>query len=106
MLAGQRDPTIVTDLRRVENVASNPRDRYELDAGEQATAMREMEARGESVVGFYHSHPRGPPEPSATDARLAAWPGYCYCVVSLPDESVTAWRWTGEAFEPVPVTSD
>lgn len=104
LLAGRRDPDVVTDVRRVANVADAPRDRYELDPGEQVAAMRAVEARGDEVVGFYHSHPRGPAEPSATDERLAAWPGYVYCVVSPSDDSVGAWRWTGEAFEPVAVT--
>jgi 3-phosphoshikimate 1-carboxyvinyltransferase len=57
------------------------------------------------VVGFYHSHPRGPPRPSETDARLAAWPGHSYVIVSLAGDEATlgSWRWTGEAFDAEPV---
>jgi proteasome lid subunit RPN8/RPN11 len=107
VLAGRRDPAgedVVTASRRVANVADTPGTRYELDPAEQMVTMDELEEAGDEVVGFYHSHPRGPAGPSATDARLATWPDYLYCIVSLPDGSVGAWRWTGEAFERVPVS--
>lgn len=106
VLGGSRNPdgeTVVTTSRRVPNVADTPGTRYELDPADQMQAMDAIEEQGEEVVGFYHSHPRGPEGPSETDARLATWPGYCYCIVSLPDEAVGAWRWTGEAFESVSV---
>ncbi|WP_255151229.1 desampylase [Halorarius halobius] len=99
VLAGRGDR--VTAIERVANVADTPGTRYELDPGEQVAAMRAIEERGEEVVGFYHSHPRGPPAPSATDERLATWPDHLYCIVSVPDESVRVWRWTGEQFDPV-----
>ncbi|WP_255198771.1 desampylase [Halorarius litoreus] len=104
VLGGRRNPDVVTGIRRVPNVAASPEMRYELDPAAQLSAMEAIEDSGDEVVGFYHSHPRGPPGPSETDARLATWSGYRYCIVSLPDESVGAWRWTGEAFESVPVT--
>jgi proteasome lid subunit RPN8/RPN11 len=45
-------------------------------------AEREAEARGLSVLGFYHSHPDAPPEPSATDLRFA-WPNTVYLITSV-----------------------
>jgi proteasome lid subunit RPN8/RPN11 len=87
--------------QRVENVATTPRTRYELDPAAQLAAMQTIEADGREVVGFYHSHPEGPAGPSETDAAQATWPGYSYVIVSLAGEapSVRAWRWTGESFE-------
>ncbi|UPV75085.1 M67 family metallopeptidase [Halorussus limi] len=82
------------------NVAETPRTRYEIDPREQLDLMECIEETGRDVVGFYHSHPRGPAEPSATDAELATWPGRSYLVVSLgadPPE-VTSWRWSGDEF--------
>jgi proteasome lid subunit RPN8/RPN11 len=86
---------------RVPNVASAPRTRYELDPSEQFRAMEAIEDAGDDVVGFYHSHPRGPPAPSATDEALATWSGYSYVIVSLdgPEPELGSWRWTGETFE-------
>lgn len=107
VLSGRRDPDgtpIVTGNHRVPNVADSPETRYELDPAAQLAAMEAIEEQGDEVVGFYHSHPRGPAGPSATDARLATWPDYRYCIVSLPEETVGAWRWTGERFVEEPVT--
>ena len=87
--------------RRVPNVAAAPRTRYELDAVEQFRTMEAIEDADGDVVGFYHSHPRGPPRPSATDEALATWAGYSYVIVSLDgsDPEIGSWRWTGEGFE-------
>jgi len=85
-----------------ENVAENPTVRYEIDPREQLELLEAIEAAGREVVGFYHSHPRGPTEPSATDAELATWPDRSYVVVALDGSdgaSVGSWRWTGEEFE-------
>lgn len=91
--------TRVTTARRVPNVATRPRTEYRLDPEEQFAAMEAVEAAGETVVGFYHSHPRGPARPSVTDEAQATWPDHYYAIV-VPDEPfVGAWRWTGERFE-------
>ncbi|MFC6903682.1 desampylase [Halalkalicoccus tibetensis] len=88
---------VVRSTHRVPNVADIPRTRYELDPEEQLTAIEAVESDGE-LLGFYHSHPAGPPEPSATDRARATWADAYYVIVSLPEESVTAWYWTGEEF--------
>jgi proteasome lid subunit RPN8/RPN11 len=126
----ESDPVRVTESRPVPNVASEPRTRYELDPAATAAAFEAVEgdvpgdADGTTeVVGFYHSHPRGPPGPSATDRAQAQWPGYVYLVVSLESgraqatatgaaadadaegegAEIGAWRWTGESFESLAV---
>lgn len=131
----ESDPVRVVDTSAVPNVADEPRTRYELDPGAVAQVFASVEGEGESsastpdeatgsteVVGFYHSHPRGPPGPSATDRAQAQWPGYVYVIVSLTTDraqatateavdadperesaDVGAWRWTGEVFESLTV---
>jgi proteasome lid subunit RPN8/RPN11 len=111
VLGGRRDGnrTEVTAARRVTNVAERPLDRYELDPVEQIRAMEAVEDGGGEVVGFYHSHPRGPDRPSGVDERLATWPDHSYLVLSLADSDdpdVGSWRWTGERFEPETVVLD
>ncbi|MEA5406272.1 M67 family metallopeptidase [Haloarculaceae archaeon H-GB2-1] len=78
----------------------DPRTRYALDAAEQLQAIEAIEAEGLETVGFYHSHPAGPPGPSETDAANATWPGVSYVIVVLDGAHpyVGSWRWTGEAF--------
>ena len=86
---------------RATNVADYPRTAYELDPAEQLDLMRTVEDAGSDVVGFYHSHPAGPPTPSETDREQATWAGYTYLIVALDGEFpyVGAWRWTGSDFE-------
>ena len=94
------------DQRRVEtalpvaNVADERRTRYELDPEEQLRRIEEIGSGGATVVGFYHSHPRGPAGPSETDRSLATWPDASYVIVSLAGDepAVGSWRWTGERF--------
>ena len=84
------------------NVAEDPRTRYEVDPAAAYRAFETIEDDGRTVVGFYHSHPRGPPGPSATDAAQAAWPGHSYVIVDLSGKTPTvdAWRWNGTEFRP------
>lgn len=104
-LAGDRGEDRSTVRRRypATNAAASPETRYEIAPPEELQLLERIDDDGFDVVGFYHSHPRGPPEPSAVDSRLAAWAGYSYVVVSLPDETVGSWRWTGEEFRREPV---
>jgi Predicted metal-dependent protease of the PAD1/JAB1 superfamily len=96
----QGDASTAVTSARATNAAAHPRSRYELDPAEQLELMRGLEADGDEVVGFYHSHPRGPPAPSDVDAREATWEGYSYVIVSLDrDPDVRSWRWTGAAFD-------
>jgi proteasome lid subunit RPN8/RPN11 len=92
------DERRVTHAEPVSNIASTPQTRYELNPAETVEAIERVE-RESSHLGFYHSHPQGPPAPSATDEAEATWTGFVYCIVSLPDSRLRAWRWTGDAFE-------
>ena len=88
-----------------ENAASAPETRYEIAPDEELELLQRVDEAGLDVVGFYHSHPRGPLAPSETDARLAAWPRYSYVILSLAGDAAElgSWRWTGETFEREPV---
>jgi desampylase len=96
IFGGEYEPTARSEVRSqysAENVAETPRTRYEIDPEQQLEIFERLEDRGEEIVGFYHSHPRGPPEPSATDAANATWPDRSYVIVSLEPFEVGAWRW-------------
>ncbi|MXR39905.1 peptidase [Halobaculum sp. WSA2] len=86
----------VAEAVPVANVADDPERFYELDPAETVVAIEDAEAHGRDVIGFYHSHPRGPAEPSETDRGRATWTGSVYAIVA-PDE-IVAYRWTGESF--------
>lgn len=89
LLGGERR---VERSRRTANVAADPRTGYEVPPEAVLAAV------DDGLVGFYHTHPRGPAGPSDRDRRAAAWPGYLYAVADLRTGAVGAWRWTGEAF--------
>src|SRR4028118_2183609 len=59
--------------------------------------IKEFEERAEAqrmgVLGFYHSHPDHPAEPSEYD-RNHAWPGYSYVIASVgPGAAQDARSW-------------
>ena len=105
VLVGERtDPDHVTRIERARNAAANPGNRYALDPVEQLSLLDAIEAAGEDVVGFYHSHPHGPDGPSGVDRERATWEGYVYAIASLAGEpSLRAWRWTGDEFRQLAV---
>jgi proteasome lid subunit RPN8/RPN11 len=63
---------------------------YRIDGRDQIAAMRAAEARGEDIIGCWHSHTHTAAYPSATDVAQAAWyPDWIYVLVSLREgESV------------------
>jgi len=100
--------------RTVERVAGlenrredSRRNRY-LIAPEQFLAVdREAREAGLDVVGFFHSHPDHPAEPSAFD-RDHAWPYYSYLIVSVRGGQVAderSWRLRDDrsGFDPEPI---
>lgn len=95
---GERE-TRVGAVERATNAAPAPEYEYAIDPAEQLQLMARLEDRGHDVVGFYHSHPRGPAGPSATDTGRATWPDRSYVIVDLGGEHpvVGAWRWDGDA---------
>ena len=59
----------------------------------QVEAMVEIEAAGWDVCGIFHSHPAGPPVPSATDVAQALYPEAVYVIVA-PDRA-GGWQMRG-----------
>ncbi|GGL51964.1 desampylase [Halocalculus aciditolerans] len=102
ILVGTRDGDDAHAMTAVatENAAENPKTTYEIPPGDVVDVADDAAERDEEIVGFYHSHPAGPPHLSETDEREATWKGYHYLLVSLDDSTpfLDAWRWTGDAF--------
>lgn len=91
----------------VANVAPAPGSRYELDPRGLVEARRDAAARGLEVAGFYHSHPRTPPEPSSYDVANALYPECVYVVIGLdPEAVVRAFRIAGGAVAEWAVETD
>lgn len=61
----------VLEVRPTGNLAPDPRTRFLVDPAAHFACIREARGRNLSVVGAYHSHPRGTAAPSATDVAQA-----------------------------------
>lgn len=70
LLAGQ-DGTVRAVLP-IKNQAGSPV-RFRMDPVEQLRAFDRIERQGWELLGIFHSHPAGPPRPSATDIAEAAY---------------------------------
>ena len=93
---GPKESTVET-VHETENVAETPETRYRIDPEDQFEILERIEEKGREVVGFYHSHPSGPPNPSATDADQATWTDYSYVIVALDGRPfLGSWRWRGK----------
>ena len=66
--------------------------RYLIDPVDHFAAIRTARGRAQAVVGAYHSHPSGAPNPSATDHRDASDAAFLYLIVSPGTGAVKAWR--------------
>ncbi len=76
----------------LENVTTEERQRRFLVSPEAyRVAEQRADATGAALVGFYHSHPDHPAEPSATDLA-AAWPNLSYLIVSVQGGRVSVMR--------------
>lgn len=75
-------------IKRIVPMKSTPLspDSYFMDPVQQVSVFTEMEKRGESLLGIYHSHPDGPIHPSSADLQLAFHPDAIYFIISLMDK--------------------
>ena|SRR6202158_1420673 len=96
--AGPGEPTPlreVLDLFPLVNRRDDsPRNRFSVTSEDVLAAEKAARALGIDVVGWYHSHPDHPAEPSQYD-RDHAWPWYSYIIVSVADgqpQRMTSWR--------------
>lgn len=99
----------VLRLVPARNVAADPARSFEIDPATLLATHREARGDGHQVIGHWHSHPNGQPEPSARDAARATDNGQIWLILAAG--GMTAWRarssGAGPArFEPVPVEID
>jgi proteasome lid subunit RPN8/RPN11 len=86
----------IDEARPAVNVAADRRRRFEIDPQALVDAHRAARQGGPAVVGYYHSHPMGPAEPSATDRAMAAGDGSVWAIVGA--DGVRFWRDDGQGF--------
>ena len=109
MLAGPMDagePTgVVSAAYPCRNADASART-YTVEPRDLLRAMREADARGDDIVGVWHSHTHTDAYPSQTDVRQAVDPAWIYVLVSLRhgDPALRAYRIRGGVIAEVDVT--
>jgi len=69
--------------------ADGREDHYTFDPDEQLRAYSVASEEGLDIMAVYHSHPKGPPHPSAEDIRLAHDRVISYVIISLMETKIT-----------------
>ena len=83
---------VVERILAVGNEREDSRhNRYVISPATILAAQKEARASGLEIVGYYHSHPDHPAEPSVFD-REHAWPGLSYLIVAVEQGKVAAAR--------------
>jgi proteasome lid subunit RPN8/RPN11 len=83
---------IVVDVWRAENMHEEERSRrFLIDPLVYKKFEEQADERDMEILGFYHSHPDHPAEPSEYD-RDHAWPGYSYVIASVSEDGVQDMR--------------
>lgn len=67
--------------------ASN--EHFMMDPKEQFSVVKDLRAKGLSMLAIYHSHPETPARPSEEDIKLALTPDVSYIIISfaVPDRA-------------------
>ena len=88
LLVGRNDA--IAEARICANVHPTPETHFEIDPQALVDAHRAARNGGPQVIGYWHSHPSGPPEPSATDRAHATADGRVWAIVG--EGKVGWWR--------------
>jgi proteasome lid subunit RPN8/RPN11 len=90
ILLGRRERSRAQVIRVLPapNTSANPRRSYTIPPAAVVAAHRSSLAEDLQVLGFVHSHPDHPPQPSRADLDQALWPGCIYGIVSVREGSV------------------
>jgi len=78
----------VVALHPARNLSSHG-DRFEIDPAGHFAAIRVARANGHAIVGCYHSHPNGKPEPSQRDVEGAWDEGFIWLIFAMHDEKAS-----------------
>jgi proteasome lid subunit RPN8/RPN11 len=67
-------------VHEAANIAPNPQREFLIDPQSQFDLMRRTRGTEQRLIGCFHSHPGGKPEPSATDRAQAHEANFLYLI--------------------------
>ena len=74
----------VAALHPTANFSAAP-DGFEIDPSAHIRLLRTLRGTGREIVGCYHSHPNGRPEPSERDRASGGDQGFVWLIAALHD---------------------
>ncbi|MGN0482189.1 MAG: M67 family metallopeptidase [Lachnospiraceae bacterium] len=77
---------IITDIYLLTNIDHSP-EHFSMDPKEQLEAVKDIRAKGNVLLGNFHSHPETPSRPSEEDIRLSFDSKAHYLILSLMEEN-------------------
>jgi desampylase len=83
------DATVVR-IMPTANVATDPSRTFEIDPVALFSVIRAERDGTERLLGYYHSHPTGDPEPSECDRKQAVPDGRVWLIIG--NGRIAAWR--------------
>jgi proteasome lid subunit RPN8/RPN11 len=86
------DVRVVLEAVPLDNNANSKRNRYRIAPVDLIRAEKAARQAGREILGFYHSHPDHPAEPSATDLAEAHWLGCSYVITAVTDGNAAETR--------------
>lgn len=92
-------PGAIEEAEITANVAADPARHFEIDPAALFAALRAERAGGRHLLGYWHSHPSGDANPSATDAAMAAPDRKLWLITG--GGQMRLWRAVPTGFEPV-----
>ena len=98
----------IVEAVRTRNIEEGPV-RYRVDPHEHIALMKRLRGSNHTIVGAYHSHPRSPAIPSASDLSEAFYPDFVYVIVSLESDDrpdCRAWRIRNGTAEEIKLSVD
>ncbi|KAB0666198.1 M67 family metallopeptidase [Oryzomonas japonica] len=87
ILGGTGD-TVSAIYRMTNTDASN--EHFMMEPREQFSVVKDLRAKGLSMLAIYHSHPETPARPSQEDIKLALTPLVSYVIISLANPTKPA----------------
>jgi desampylase len=83
-------PSQIASFRKMRNISSSLKDRFEIDPVQLIAAHKAQRAGGPDIIGCFHSHPNGVLEPSACDADAAMGDGALWLIIA--NSGARLWR--------------
>ncbi|MFL0357435.1 Mov34/MPN/PAD-1 family protein [Erythrobacter sp. GH1-10] len=91
------DGTGITQFTETANIHPTPETHFEIDPQALIDAHRAARTGGLKVMGYFHSHPVGDPEPSRADRAESAGDRRVWAIAA--GETVRFWRDDPDGFE-------